>query len=288
MSEPSIKSIPMNPKYPVYIPSKGRWESRLTSKALEKMGVPYSIVIEQEEYDNYAAVIDPAKILVLPFSNQGLIASRCWIMEHSIALGAERHWQLDDNIRYFYRLNYNMKLRVDSGTIFQIAEDFVDRYENVALAGFQYEMFTPRKFKIDPILLNTRVYSCTLVNNSIPYRWRSVYNDDTDISLCALKDGWCTVLFQAFLCHKITTMKMKGGNTESLYLIQDGRLKMAQALQALHPDVTKITWKWGRWQHQVDYRGFKRNKLKLKPGVTIPEGVNNYGMVFKELQPDGV
>ena len=27
----------MNPKYPVYIISKGRWESRLTSKALEKM-----------------------------------------------------------------------------------------------------------------------------------------------------------------------------------------------------------------------------------------------------------
>ena len=33
----------MNPKYPVYIISKGRWERRLTSKALEKMDVPYRI-----------------------------------------------------------------------------------------------------------------------------------------------------------------------------------------------------------------------------------------------------
>lgn len=47
----------MNPEYPVYIISKGRWESRLTSKALEKMRVPYHIVIEPQEIDDYAAEI---------------------------------------------------------------------------------------------------------------------------------------------------------------------------------------------------------------------------------------
>jgi hypothetical protein len=36
----------------------------------------------------------------------------------------------------------------------------------------------------------------------------------------------------------------------------------------------------GRWQHQVDYRPFKKNRLILKEGVEIPEGVNNYGMVL--------
>ena len=48
----------MNPKYPVYIISKGRWESRLTSKALEEIKVPYHIVVEPQEYLNYAEVID--------------------------------------------------------------------------------------------------------------------------------------------------------------------------------------------------------------------------------------
>jgi hypothetical protein len=51
----------INPCYPIYIISKGRWESRLTSKALEKMQVPYHIVVEPQEYDNYASVIDPKK-----------------------------------------------------------------------------------------------------------------------------------------------------------------------------------------------------------------------------------
>lgn len=272
--------MPMNPKYPVYIPSKGRWESRLTVKALEKIGVPYRVVIEREEYDKYAAVIDPAKLLVLPFSNRGLVASRCWIMDHSIAEGATRHWQIDDNIRNFFRFNRNLKVPVTSGTIFAAAEDFTDRFENVAYSGLQYFMFVSRKSRHDPVTLNTRIYSCTLVNNSIPYRWRSVYNDDTDVSLMALKDGWCTVLFNAFLAEKAVTMTVPGGNTEQLYLIQDGRLKMAQALQRRHPDVTKIAWKWGRWQHVVDYRPFKGNKLRYKPGIEIPQGVNNYGMVL--------
>lgn len=61
----------MNPKYPVYVISKGRWESRLTSKALEERAIPYHIVIEPQEFDCYATVINPEKILVLPFSNLG-------------------------------------------------------------------------------------------------------------------------------------------------------------------------------------------------------------------------
>ena len=72
-------------------------------------------------------------------------------------------------------------------------------------------------------------------------------------------------------------MTMEGGNTDELY-IGEGRLKMAQSLQRQHPDVTKIVWKWGRWQHSVDYRRFKTNKLIRKPGVVVPNKSNEYGM----------
>ena len=203
--------------------------------------------------------------------------------EHAISTGATRHWILDDNISLFCRLNRNMKLPVTSGTIFRVAEDFIERYENVAIAGFQYWMFAKRKQKIPPFYLNTRVYSMILLKNDLPYRWRGRYNEDTDLCLRALKDGWVTVLFNAFLGDKMATMTMRGGNTDQLYR-SGGRLKMARSLQEQHPDVTRITWKFGRWQHSVDYRPFKRNTLVLKPGVVIPEGVDNYGMV---LQVDG-
>lgn len=275
----------MNPSYPIYIISKSRWESRLTSKALEKMKVPYSIVVEPQEYDDYAKVIDPTKILVLPFSNlgQGSIPARNWVWEHSIIQGVERHWILDDNIRWFGRLHKNKKIKVASGVCFKVVEDFTNRYENIALAGLQYEAFTPANRKRLPFILNTRIYSCILVKNDIPYRWRGRYNEDTDLSLRVLKDGWCTFLIQAFICKKMATMKMKGGNTDELYQ-DDGRLQMATSLQKQHPDVVEVVRKWGRWQHQVDYSRFRRNRLVKKEGVIIPMGIDNYGMRLVQRQ----
>jgi hypothetical protein len=263
----------------VYVISKGRWESRLTVKALERMRVPYRCVVEPQEYDNYRAVIDADKLLVLPFSNLGLgsIPARNWVWEHSVAAGAARHWILDDNIRTFKRLHLAERRAVLNGAMFCAAEDFVDRYENVALAGFEYEMFTYTHIKWPPMRFNTRIYSCILIKNDLPYRWRGRYNEDTDLSLRALKDGWCTVLFVAFLATKLATMRMSGGNTDELYQ-GDGRLEMARSLQRQHPDVTTIKKRWNRWQHLVDYRRFKVNKLRRKPGLILPDEPNNYGM----------
>ena len=57
---------------------------------------------------------------------------------------------------------------------------------------------------------------------------------------------------------------MEGGNTDELYKETsgfNGRLEMAKSLVRQHPDVTKITYKWGRYQHRVNYKPFKNNKL---------------------------
>lgn len=281
---------PNDPRYPIYIISKGRWESRLTSKALESMNVPYRIVVEPQERNQYASAIDPRKILVLPFSNlgQGSIPARNWVWEHSIAEGHKRHWILDDNIMYFVRFHRNRRYVMRSGATFRSAEDFVDRYENVAMAGMQYAMFAPVKVKhADPFVLNTRIYSCILLDNRISHRWRGRYNEDTDLSLRILKDGLCTILFYAFLAEKQPTMRMKGGNTESLYKqgdAFDGRLEMAKSLQRQHPDVVKVARRWNRWQHVVDYRPFKANKLIRRKDVDTPDGVDNYGMRLAEAK----
>jgi hypothetical protein len=279
----------VNPRYPIYIVSKGRWESRQTARALERINVPYRIVIEPQEYYAYAAVIDPAKILVLPFSNlgQGSIPARNWVWEHSIREGRARHWILDDNIHRFSRYHMSRKTPVADGAIFRAAEDFTDRFSNVPMAGFQYEMFViaKRGHCWKPFDLNTRIYSCILLSNEVPHRWRGRYNEDTDLSIRFLKDGYCTILFYAFLAAKTATMSMKGGNTDELYRRDekfDGRLEMAKSLQRQHPDVVRLYRKWNRWQHLVDYRPFKNNRLILRPGVSVPTGTDEYGM---ELVP---
>src|ERR1022692_4949763 len=111
----------MNPTYPVYIISKGRWETRVTARELDLIHVPYRIVIEPQEYSRYAAVIDPVKLL--PSSDfsklgQGSIPVRNWVWEHALQSGVKRHWILDDNIQGFYRLQNNSKIKFGDGTVF--------------------------------------------------------------------------------------------------------------------------------------------------------------------------
>jgi hypothetical protein len=84
----------------------------------------------------------------------------------------------------------------------------------------------------------------------MPYRWRLLYNDDTDLCLQVLSGGLCTVLFNAFLVQKLGTMVVPGGNTEDLYQ-NDGRLRMARALERVWPGVVTTDRRFQRPQHVV-------------------------------------
>ena len=285
----------MNPKFPRYIVSKGRADTRLTAKALEMMGVPYHIVIERQEYDQYASVIDKNKILILDpvyqekydtfddlgaTKSKGPGAARNFAWEHSISEGYSWHWVMDDNIRLFYRLNRNRKIPVGDGTIFRAMEDFVFRYSNIGMAGPNYFMFAPRKEKMYPFVLNTRIYSCNFIKNDLPFRWRGRYNEDTDLSLRILKSGLCTVQFNAFLQLKAPTQTVKGGCDKEFYSKEGTRPKSEMQVK-MHPDISKLVFRFGRWHHFVDYTGFRSMKLIRKPGVEIPKKIDEYGMELR-------
>lgn len=285
----------MNPNNPVFIVSKGRWKSRVTMRKLDKINVPYRVVVEEQEYDDYAKYFDKSQLLILPQryldeydtfwerdidnrTGPGAARNFCW--DKSIEEGYAYHWVMDDNIEQFYRLNYNLISIVNSGTIFKCAEDFVERYENVAIAGFNYNCFVKSTDKVPPYYLNTRIYSCLYIRNDIPYRWRGRYNEDTDLCLRALKDGWCTIQFNAFLAGKVTTQRMSGGNTNEFYA-NEGTINKSKILVDMHPDVSELVWKFGRCHHNVNYKKFKKTRLIRKKDIIIPNVVNNYGMILK-------
>lgn len=285
----------MNPKYPLYIVSKGRADSRYTARVLERLNVPYRIIVEQSERDEYARVIDPDKVLVLPVNYQpeyevcdelGLTKStgpgpaRNFAWDHAISEGHDWHWVMDDNIRGFFRYNRNALIPVADGTIFRAMETFCERYTNIAMAGPQYFMFIARKMRKPAFVANTRIYSCNLIRNDTPYRWRGRYNEDTDLSLRMLKDGWCTVQFNAFIQDKITTQVLKGGNTAAFYAAE-GTHPKSDMLVKLHPDVARHAFRFGRDHHYVDYSPFANNRLIRKPDVELVEGVDNMGMVLQ-------
>lgn len=290
------------PKYPIYIPSSGRADTQLTSRSLDRMGVEHSIIVEPDEVPKYKKLSYPtATIIELDldyfkdyetFDDLGDTASygagpaRNYAMDLSIKDGHERHWVMDDNIRRFVRLHLNKKVDATDGGFFVPMEEFCDRYENVAMAGPHYEMFIFAKRRWEPFTLNSRIYSCNLIWNKLPYRWHARRNEDTLLSLAMLKDGWCTILFNSFLQGKVATQRMEGGNT-SVFYDTEGTLPKSQSLVDLHPDVAKLSYRWGRAHHWVDYRPFKKNKLRLKKGLNVSKEPNNFGMVLQEKTNKG-
>ncbi len=237
---------PLLPRYPIYIPSKGRADCCYTARRLLAEKVPFSLVVEPQEADSYAAQFGRDRLLVLPFRDRGtVVPARNFIWEHALATGSERHWMIDDNIRYFYRRYRGKRLRCDAGIALRVCEDFTDRYENIAISGLNYVMFAPDEKKLLPLQINCHVYSCTLILNSLPFRWRGHYNEDTDLCLQALASGWCTVLLNTFLVQKIATMTVKGGNTAVLYK-GDGRLRMARSLERMWPGVVTTDRRYQR------------------------------------------
>jgi hypothetical protein len=207
---------------------------------------------------------------------------------------------MDDNIQGFYRLHKNSRYKVADGAIFRAAEDFVDRYENIWIAGFQYRFFCAQKSKYPPFVANTRIYSCLLIDNRLilhfdgdEFLWRERYNEDTILSLDVLENGYCTVQFNSFLQGKVGTQTLKGGNSGIFYDVEGsaelkntkvknynpaGTIRKSLNLEEIYPEVARTVIKFGRVHHHVDYRKYQDNPLILKKGFKIQTEPNDYGM----------
>ena len=112
-------------------------------------------------------------------------------------------------------------------------------------------MFAPTRAKKKPFVTGTRIYSCNLIRTDVEQRWRGRYNEDTILSLDMLTAGYQTILFYAYIQNKLTTQKMKGGNTDSIYA--NGTTEKSVMLARLYPEITKVVHRFGRIHHHVDY-----------------------------------
>lgn len=277
-------------RYPVFIPSKGRWKAAQakTVRTLAADGVQFTLVVEPHEVDQYDKLLSgygvpPERVVALPFRDlgRGSIPARNWIAEAAERCGFERYWQLDDNIEHFARVHGTRRIRCDAGVALAVCEDFVDRYENVGVAGLAYyHDVRPMTRPEVPFRLNCHVYSTLLVATELGLRFRGRYNEDTDLCLQALAAGWTTVQVVAFMMRKSETMTMKGGNTDELYG-GDGRLAMARELERRWPGVVSVTRRWGRPQHYVDWTKFK-TPLVRKADSPPPR---DYGLRLRATQP---
>ena len=271
-------------RYPVYIVSKGRFKNPLTAKCFIKDQVPFLIVVEPQEYDEYCKSIGEKYVLKLPFSNlgQGSYPARNFVWEHSKKQGFERHWIFDDNIHMFRRLYKGKRLPVNALKSIQVLEDFTDRYMNIGISGFNYVMFVTDHTK-KPFYKNVHVYSALLIKNDMPFRWRMKYNEDVDLCLQVLHNKLCTILFNALMIQKTsTTVKMKGGNQDELYQGNafEKKVLKARSLEEVWPQYAETKIKFNRPHHIVDWKKHFKQGLIRNPLIDWNnlDKVNNYNL----------
>ena len=274
----------MNPRHPIFIVSKGRAQyGPLTGRALDAIGVPYRIIVEDSEVEAYSAKGHADRLCVLPPSYKteyevldglGLSKStgpgpaRNFAWDIALKEGAAWHWVMDDNIREFYYGHANEQIRICDGALLRFAEDFTAQYQNVLIAGPQYEMFVPRKERTYPFQVNARIYSCSLIRNDSPFRWRGRYNEDTIMTLDVLTGGYMTIHFRFLLQKKIWTQLMKGGNTDELYV--DGTKAKSEILKLVYPQFTKLIWRYARHHHLVDYKAAATSRRLVRRPDAAP------------------
>jgi len=282
----------------VYIPSKSRAEIAMTPDCLDRLGVPFRLIVEEAQHDAYAARYGAGRLLVLPRSyidaydplmplgpeeSRGSGPARNFAWDHALSEGHAWHWCMDDNIRDFHHLTGNVKHYAGDGMIFAAMEDFATRYLNLGMCGPEYEPMVPaRQAKPQPFKLNRRVFSCLLIRNDTGLRWRGRYNEDLLLCIALLRAGWCTVSFLAFLQKKIATQRMAGGNTEAFYGAE-GTLPKSMLAVKEHPDIVRLVTRYGRPHHVVDWSEFEGLRLVRDPAWTPPP-VNPYRTVTRPRQ----
>lgn len=233
------------------------------------MGANYYAIVESQEYEQYAKHVDKKRLLVLDnyykrtyetldFFGDSLSygpgPARNFAWDHSKRNNFAWHWVMDDNIKSFRLWHNNEQYRVFSDKFFRSMENFVLRYKNIAMAGPQYYMFAPRKIRQALFTVNTRIYSCNLIRNDVPFRWRCRWNEDTILSLDMITAGWCTVQFNTFLQEKTPTQTLKGGNTDDFY--KSGTMNKSLSLKNAYPQYVNLVIKYNRPHHFVNYHQF--------------------------------
>jgi len=158
--------------------------------------IPHKLVIQPEQMDMYRKHVSDEFLLELDMSfkdtyeycdNKGTTIStgagpaRNFIWEYSKANGEEWHWVMDDNIAGFAKHQDGKRLRLSNGPFDKMFE-FASKFSNVVMAGPEYSFFNPDVYpgsvnKLKPAIgINRRIFSCNLIRNDIPQRWRGRWN----------------------------------------------------------------------------------------------------------------
>tara|TARA_R100001443_G_scaffold17872_1_gene28497 strand:+ start:12109 stop:12900 length:792 start_codon:yes stop_codon:yes gene_type:complete len=234
-------------KHTIYIPSKGRADNCITANELIKDNLNFKIVIEPNDLYNYSKIFNLSNLIVLDKNNMGIAYSRQFIKEYSIYNKEKYHWQMDDDLIFYKRINNKNKKYSVKENIIEI-EKYIKKYKNIGIAGMRNMVFA---FSIkNKISINSQCVSSFLINNKTKAKFRPDIIEDTDYNMQVLTEKYCTLIFNRLLFSNPPVSKNFGGNTENHY----------NKIEFLQKNLMKM------WPKCFDIKYNKKDNLtKIKP-----------------------
>ena len=197
---------------------------------------------------------------------------------------------MDDNIKNFCYIagickknnTYVRRIcdKVKFWELFPQAENFFDRYENLLMIELTQNDFCIQVSKLK-YMLNTRCFSCNLIWNDIPIRWRGRYNEDVILSYDIINSGYCIASYKGLLKQKQSTREAIGGNhavkkgdKDSLYSdgfdYKNSSAEKTDLLLKVYPQYFRKVIKYGRVHHDyIRNKDMDIYKLSLKKADKI-------------------
>lgn len=241
--------------YPIYIPSKGRAQTATTPALLDNADVPYTLVVEPQEYDSYTQQYPHANYHVLERNNAGI----AYVRNAILALNKGRYWMMDDDLKGLYRVVRKRCNRENAAAILMEAQAYFERASLIAQLGLEYQQIAWSASK--PFALNSYCDVCVCIDAAlagVQYRKEVELKEDRDFTLQLLASGLSTlrVLHLAFAAPENGT---NSGGLKPVYMQTDREINAVNRLCELwgREIVTPVTKKNGRYDAKINWRYFQ-------------------------------
>lgn len=229
------------PRFPLYVPTRGRAGSATTPELLRAAGLPYRLVVEPAETAAYAAAYPDAELVVLDRDGAGIAFARRAAQDHAERTGAAFAWQLDDDLRAVKLSRPDGDKRreepIGIGRALAIVEAVVGRFDGIGAAGLKHLAWS-RSERLD-VAVNRNVAVAALLATGTGIAFRDGTIEDADHTLQLLAGGWSSVLFTRLVYQTPATGSEPGGNTEVTHT-RDSREARARRTQELWPGAFRL------------------------------------------------
>jgi len=258
-------------RLPIYIPSKGRPDSRLLTELLE-MNANYKVVVEPQDYEDYHKAGHTGKIIMLPENDQGIAYARNFIIISAEAYGNDWFWMLDDDLK-FYTVAGGKCIPARCIDVLKHAEQYFLGAENVGQVALEYRQFawsatreiTRNSYCDCAVAINTKVTKSKPDKPPFArYDQKITLKEDRDFTIQVLKAGFET--------WRINTVAFGGpaigSNAGGLQEKYEGG--SAEAMDSLYmekkwgPDICQAYFKKdGRPEVKIHWKNIQKQQASL-------------------------